>query len=169
MQLCPRKSQRFSLEIQGQSQFCDRFFTCISIKSKIKEFIYDSHGQTFLSTLYIYSVEIIRSERKKETCISGYKEHEEARSRKAIKPNLFTVRSFVRFRTRLVSCRPLPRETDGRSRNGVLSQPSRERDTCSSVAPCRSHLPRRIHAREAETNPPAVKDRVNSPDPFSRI
>ena len=71
------------------------FFTRISIDSKFS-----------LLPCAIHSV------LKKKTYISGYKVHGGARSRKAIKPNLFTVRSFVHFRTRLESRRPLPRETD---------------------------------------------------------
>ena len=96
MQLCPEKSQKLSLEIQRQGQFCDR----------------DSL-HVFPSTRSFLSCPVpFTPFWKKKTYISGYKVHGGSRSRKAIKPNLFTVRSFVHFRTRLESRRPLPRETD---------------------------------------------------------
>ena len=38
------------LEIQDQGQFCGRFFTCFSVKTKIQN---SSDGQIFLSILYI--------------------------------------------------------------------------------------------------------------------
>ena len=42
--------QKFDLKIQGQGQLCD--FTRTSHQIEDVEFIRDSHGQTFLSTLY---------------------------------------------------------------------------------------------------------------------